>query len=53
MVLSALTSSPRKGLGVIIGIAILLKFGMILLTLRFISLIIAPLLKKEYWGACF
>ncbi|RLE91534.1 MAG: hypothetical protein DRN04_12570 [Thermoprotei archaeon] len=47
MVISALTSPPGGGLGAVIGIAILLMFGIVLLILGSISLIIALLLKKE------
>jgi len=47
MVISALTSPPGGGLGAVIGIAILLMFGIVLLVLGSISLIIALLLKKE------
>ena len=47
MVIGALTSPPGGGFGAVIGIAILLMFGIVLLVLGSISLIIALLLKKE------
>jgi len=47
MVIGALTSPPGGGFGAVIGIAILLMFGIVLLVLGSISLIIALLLKKK------